>query len=183
MPNVILHDYSGSTTSDLKTDSNGKLTITVPPKSYCILGPKGITGGFVGRSRRTTQEFQLDDDLGDNQGESLGYGGKLVPGEYRTGGAVWVAENTVVKVWLYSDNRRAIQVCVNKPELDGTKATDQGGHSTQGFASSDEPLYMEFTPDREGYHQVAAKLREGRESPARGYIKVEYEAPPASQKF
>ncbi len=182
-PNVALHDYSGSTSSDLKTDASGRLSLTVPPKSYCIWGPTGITGGFLGHPRRTTQEFQLDDDLGDHQAGSLRYGGKLAPGEYRTGGAIWTGENTTVKVWLYTDSAITADLKVSKPGSDGKKATDQGEHLANGPAAPERPLYLEFIADREGYHQLAAKKSNDVGTPTRGYIKVEYEASVTSQKF
>ena len=181
-PNVVLHDYSGSTTTDLRTDAQGRLRITVPPKSYCVWGTPGISGGFAGRPRRTAQEFQLDDDLGDRQAESLQYGGKLIPGEYRTGGAVWVAPGSVVKVWMYTDIGRSVDMRVSLPRMNGGKALDQGRHDKQGVTSPDAPLFLEFTSAREGYYQVSARLsQEG--SPVRAYIKVEYESPRTSQKF
>jgi alpha-amylase len=182
-PNAVLHDYSGTTKDDLTTDGQGKLHVSVPPKSYCIWGPKGINGGFTGHPRRTTQEFQLDDDLGDTQPQSLRYGGKVVSGEYRTGGAVWVAAESVVKVWVYADSRQSLDLRVSKPASDGAKTIDQGQHEKQGLAATDTPLYLEFTANREGYYQLAAKLSQDTATPTRGYLKVEYEAPQVSQKF
>lgn len=182
-PNVTLHDYSGSTTSNLKTDQNGRLVVTVPPKSYCIWGPEGVTGGFWGPPRRTIQEFQLDDDLGDNQVESLRYGGRLGHVEYRTGGAVWIAENTVVKVWVYADAKIPVDLKVSKPNQAGAKATDQGEYIVNGFSAPNTPLYMQFLSDREGYHQLSAKQSEDIGNKTKAYIKVEYEGPAYSQKF
>lgn len=45
------------------------------------------------------QEFQLDDDLGDGQPQSLGYGGKIKSDAFRTAGSIWAAEGSTVKVW------------------------------------------------------------------------------------
>jgi alpha-amylase len=182
-PGVTLHDYSGSTTAELRTDSQGKVTVTVPPKSYSIWGPSGIGGGFAGRPRRTTQEFQLDDDLGDSHAESLGYGGKLIPGAFRRGGAVWVAQGSVVKLWAYTADRRSIDLRMSFPTKRGAKATNQGQHKKRGVAAPDAPLYLEFTAAREGYYQLAARLSKNTEAPTRAYLKVEYDAPRTSQKF
>lgn len=181
--NFALHDYSGSTSGEPKTDAGGRLTVSVPAKSYCVWGPKGVGGGFQGHPRRTTQEFQMDDDLGDNQAQSLQYGGKLIAGQYRTGGSVWVAANTLVKVWVYADQQCTVDLRVSQPDSSGAKATDQGHHDTQGSAEPHTPLHLEFTADREGYHQPAARLSNETQSPVRAYLKVEYEAPAASTKF
>src|SRR4029450_12162747 len=75
-PHVRLHDYSGSNEDDVTTDSHGRGTICVATMSYAFFGPSGITGGFSPASKRTAQEFQLDDDLGDSRASGLGYGGK-----------------------------------------------------------------------------------------------------------
>jgi alpha-amylase len=181
--NVPLHDYSGSTADDVTTDGTGKLTVTVPARSYCVWGPRGVGGGFTGHPRRTTQEFQLDDDLGDSHAQSLRYGGRLVSGGYRTAGAVWVAQGSVVKVWASTDAGCPTELRVSTPAEDGSKAVDQGSHDKQGTTSSNAPLYLEFTAQREGYHVLAAKLSGAAAAPARGYIKVEYEAPRESTKY
>lgn len=182
-PGVVLHDYSGSTPNDLTTDAQGNLTVTVPPTTYCVWGARGIGGGFLGHPRRTTQEFQLDDDLGDNTAQSLGYGGKATAGEYHTAGAVWVARGTPVKVWVYADGRRLIDLRVRRPASTGAKAGNQGQQDQQGFAAPDTPLFLQFTADREGYFQLAAKLAQSGDTPTRAYVKVEYEAPRESTRF
>ena len=68
-PHTQLHDYSGATSLDLETDDHGWVKVAVPPMSYAVWGPSGVQGGFVPPARRTTQEFQLDDDLGDSRAE------------------------------------------------------------------------------------------------------------------
>jgi alpha-amylase len=182
-PNVQLHDYSGSNAEDLRTDHNGWVKVSVPPMGYAIWGPVGIEGGFSPQPRRTTQEFQLDDDLGDSRASSLGYGDKISPGEFRTGGSIWVAADSVVKVWLYTEGQRDVELRVDKPDTRGAKSKDQGQHLKQGSASNDPPLYLEFKADREGYHQLSARIVESQQPPTRAYIKVEYEAPATSEKF
>jgi alpha-amylase len=181
-PNVELHDYSGANDTDRTTDAQGRLQVTVPPKGYCVWGPKGITGGFTGRPRRTTHEFQLDDDLGDIDSQSLKYGGRLVSDGFRTGGAVWVAKGANIKLSTYVDGARRIDVRVLNPSESGQKATDQGAIERTGTASATEPLVFEFTAEREGYHQLSAKLHDSGTS-VRGYLKVEYEAPATTDKY
>jgi len=183
-PNVALHDYSGRSGDDLKTNNDGWVRLSVPPKSYTVLGRKGIAGGFTPKVRRTTQEFQLDDDLGDSSPNSLRYGGKMTHGEYRTAGAVWVAPNSTVKVWVYTDGAagRQVDLAVYKPDARGGKSTVSGRTTKRGKASSKTPLLLQFRSGSEGYHRIAAKLAAAG-TPIRGYIKVEYQAPAASTKF
>jgi alpha-amylase len=182
-PGATLHDYSGNASQDLTVDSQKQVTVTVPPKSYCVWGPPGVGGGFLGHPRRTTQEFQMDDDLGDSHPISLGYGGRLVADRYRTGGSVWVAANSTVKVRVYSDVSQKIDLRVLCPKDDGSKASDQGQHDAGGTAAPHAPLTLEFTAPREGYYQLTAKLTEDGDLSRRTYLIVEYEAPPWSTKF
>jgi alpha-amylase len=180
-PHVRLHDYSGSNLDDVTTDGDGRVTVSVPPMSYAVWGPAGISGGFDPPARRTTQEFQLDDDLGDAQPSSLGYGGKITSAAFHTAGAIWAAANTRVKVSVFTDGARKVELRVATPDAHGGKSTSSGKHGISGQATNDAPLELEFTAAREGYHQLAARLADSSEQPTRAYVKVEYEAPARSQ--
>lgn len=181
-PNVKLHDYSGSTSDELQTNSDGWVKVTVPAMSYSVWAPAGVTGGFAPATRRTTQEFQLDDDLGDSSPTSLGYGGRLVSGDWRTAGAIWVAGGTKVNVWLYTDGDREAELAAMNPGPNGEKSTQHGQHPNAGKATASQPLELVFTAAGEGYHRLAARLA-ANEQPAKAYLKVEYEAPATSDKF
>lgn len=181
-PNVKLHDYSGSTSDELQTDSNGGVQVTVPPMSYSVWAPAGIAGGFAPAMRRTTQEFQFEDDLGDSSPASLGYGGRLVSTDWRTAGAVWVAAGTTVHMWLYTDGEREADLTAVNPGPNGEKSTQHGQHTKAGKPAAGQPLESIFTASSEGYHRLAARLADGQQ-PARAYLKVEYEAPAMSGKF
>ena len=69
-PRVKLHDYSGANAHDLETDANGLVWVAVLPMGYTVWGPAGMGSGFAPQSRRTTQEFQVDDDFGDARSSS-----------------------------------------------------------------------------------------------------------------
>jgi alpha-amylase len=182
-PHVRLHDYSGSNPDDLTTDGQGRLTISVPKMSYAIFGPAGIGGDFNPPKRRTTQEFQLDDDLGDARDSALGYGGKIEPEMFRTAGAIWAAAGTPVKVEVFTDGARQVEVRVLHPDPSGAKSDSSGHHDRSGSTSNAEPLVLEFVAEREGYHQLTARLTDADEAPTRAYLKVSYEAPAQSDKF
>ena len=87
----------------------------------------------------------------------------------------------MVKVWVYTDDKRDVELRVY-PDAQGQKSRDQGQFSITGEASNDRPLYLEFQADVEGYHQLAAKLPTPSAS-TRAYLKVEYTAPATSNKF
>jgi alpha-amylase len=180
---VRLHDYSGSNPDDVTTDGQGRVTIAVPPMSYAIFAPAGFGGGFDPPKRRTIQEFQLDDDLGDGRASALGYGGRIRQGQFRTAGAIWAAAGTPVKVEVFTDGARQVEVRVLDPDQAGAKSASSGRHDARGAASDTTPLTLEFTAEREGYHQLSARLAAAAAAPTRAYVKVEYEAPAASDKF
>jgi len=182
-PKVKLHDYSGAITQDVKTDKNGWVNVSVPPMGYVVLGPAGIKGGFSPQSRRTVQEFQLADDLGDASAQSPGYGGNICFEALRTAGSIWAAQSTPVKIWVYTDGERDVELHVHEPDEQGNKSLSASVHTKEGKTSNYTPLFLEFKTSREGYHQLSAKLITETQTPTRAFIKVEYEAPAESEKF
>jgi alpha-amylase len=182
-PNVRLHDYSGANPDDVTTDGQGRATISVPPMSYAIFAPAGLGGGFEPPKRRTIQEFQLDHDLGDGRASALGYGGRIRPAQFRTAGAIWAAAGTPVKVEVFTDGVREVDVRILDPDEAGAKSTTSGEHDASGPASNTTPVTLEFTAEREGYHQLSARLADAGAAPTRAYVKVEYEAPAESDRF
>jgi alpha-amylase len=183
-PNVRLHDYSGANRDDIQTEGDGKATIWVPPMGYVVWGPAGITGSFNPGKRRTTQEFQLDDDLGDSSPSSPGYGGKVRPGgTFSLAGAVWAAAGTRIDVEVYTEGARDIELRISKPDANGAKSAGMGERSKQGRSTGQDPLRLSIDAEREGYHLLAARLTNAGQAPTRAYVKVEYEAPRESGKF
>jgi alpha-amylase len=182
-PRVKLHDYSDSNAHNLETDGNGVVRVKVPPGIRHQGGPVGTGGGFAPRSRRTTQEFQLDDDLGDARSSSPQYGGQAECQRVEDWGAIWAAERSVVKVWVYTDGKRDAELHVYKLDVRGQQSKDQGQVSSTGETSNHRPLYLEFQTDAEGNHQVAAKITNADQAPTWAYWKGEYAAPATSSKF
>ena len=182
-PEIELHDYSGANTQNLKTDKNGWVKVSVPAMGYVIWGPVGVGGGFSPEARRTVQEFQLDDDLGDSRDTSSKYGGKIRHHKFRTGGSIWADAESTVKVWLFTNGSRDVQVRVYKPDEDGKKSKDDGHIDATGHSSNEEGLFLEFDADREGYYQLSARMTNPDHLPTRAYLKAEYRAPATSEKF
>ncbi len=182
-PRVRLHDYSGSNDNDIETDAHGWVRVSVPPMSYAVWAPPGASGGFDPASRRTVQEFQLADDLGDARPQSLGYGGRVVHDAFRTAGAIWPAPDSVVKIDVYSEDARAVELRVYRPDATGRKSRTSGQVNHIGTASADTPLQLVFTAVREGYHQLSLRLTGAPQPSSRAYVKVEYTAPRTSALF
>ena len=82
---TVLYDYSGANTQTTTVYGGGKVDINIPPcngtagqgrMGYCIWGPQGITSNYSRPSKQITQEWEMDNDLGDKHASSLQQGGK-----------------------------------------------------------------------------------------------------------
>ena len=107
---TVLKDHSGATIETV-TVSGGMVTIKVPPcdgsaiggrRCYAVWGPVDPPG-FTMTPRKTTQEWELNDDLGDSHPLSLQQGGKLPANsiETRTAGRIFVAASSPVTYQVY----------------------------------------------------------------------------------
>ena len=174
-PNTELHDYSGTSSGDIWTNSDGWVVINQPPLSYSVWGPAGITGGFAPAARRTIQQFEMDDDLGDDNPE-FGYGGRAVPDVFRTAGAIWPAAGTEVNISIYADasSQVELQIMMDSPKPISTII---------GAATPTEPLALSFITQREGRHILRARLSTAKAKPARLYMKANYVGPGESTLF
>ncbi|SNS39824.1 alpha-amylase [Granulicella rosea] len=182
-PNVELHDYSGSRPDNIWTNQDGWVSIAVPPTSYSVWGRVGIEGGFGPAGKPTTQEFQMDDDLGDSNPATPGYGGKLTPGEPRTAGSIWAGAGTEVEVWVYLDDQEnpptaTLQVLL-PDSVTGAKSSAPGPRVSGPVT----PLNLKFTAATEGYYQLTAMLTDKAAQPVRAYVKATYTGPARSAKF
>lgn len=182
-PGARLHDYSGANSDDRATDANGWFEVWVPPSGYVVWGPAGVTGGFSPPTRRTTQEFQMDDDLGDARDQAPGDGGRITAAEFRTAGAIWCAANSQVNVNVYCDGTRDVEVRALKPSDTGSRSDQNGHHEQSGAASNTSAATLQFTADREGYHQIRVRITDASQQPTRAYVKVDYAAPATSDRF
>jgi hypothetical protein len=90
-----------------------------------------------------------------------------------------------VKVWLYleAEAEQGVAIRVNKPAVNGEKSKVGGEIGKEATASKTNPAFLELTAEREGYYQLSAKLTSSGAKATRAFIKVDYEAPRASEKF
>jgi hypothetical protein len=118
----------------------------------------------------------MDDDLGDSDPASLGYGGKAVPDVYRVAGAIWPAAGSQVNVFVYSDAPMQVDLQVL---LDGSGPV----LLQNGTSSPSVPLTASFKVVLEGRHVLKAKLSLAGAVPGRLYIKADYLGPATSILF
>jgi alpha-amylase len=175
-PNVQLHDYSGANANDVWTDANGRATISAPPcngtnvrRGYGIWGPSGIQGMFHSYDPRTTQQWEMADDLGDSHASSLRQGGALPANStvVRTAGRIYPAANTNVRIEGYATlNGPNWQVAVLTPNL--TEITNVSG--TQS-------LVLNFTSTNADFHTIRVRNLDKTNPAQTVWVKATYVAP------
>jgi alpha-amylase len=175
-PNTQLHDYSGSRPDDIWTNADGWVDIAVAPLSYSVWGPAGVTGGFSPAPMRTTQQFEMDDDLGDSDPATPGYGGRAIPAVFRSAGAIWPAAGSQANFFLYSDSPQPVDFQVVGP--DGTPVLAQSGESGPNV-----PLAPTLAIAQEGRYLLQARLSTAGAPPARIYLKADYLGPATSDLY
>jgi alpha-amylase len=176
-PNTQLHDYSGSMPNDIWTNQDGWAYIAVPPCCYSVWGPAGITGGFSPAPRRTVQQFEMADDLDDNDPATPRYGGFAIPAAYRTAGAIWPAAASQVDISFYADAPQKVELLIQPPA--GAAAIP----AVAGAATPLTPFIASFPVTVEGSHVLTARLSNPGDPPARLYLKVGYMAPAVPTSF
>lgn len=174
-PNTHLHDYGGACPDDIWTNADGWVFINQPPLSYSVWGPAGVTGRFAPEARRTVQQFEMDDDLGDNN-RTFGYGGKAIPGAFRLAGAIWPAPNSQVNISVYADAPQRVELEMLLP---GSAPLA----SVNGVATPANPLATSVAVLQEGRYIFRAMLLNPGDPPARLYVKVDYLGPSESTVF
>jgi alpha-amylase len=177
--NVQLHDYSGANTSDIYTDANGMATIYVPPcdgsntrKGYCIWGKANAAIILNSPVNSVTQEWEMAQDLGDANINSLRQGGELPANSnaYRYVGEMFSDANKLITLNLYqtlSSNNVTLELRNNINTLLQTVA-DTGA------------LQLTFLPPNIGFYKMYIKnsnLTNGNQSV---YVKANYTAPLAA---
>jgi alpha-amylase len=176
-PNTQLHDYSGSRPDDIWTNQDGWVDIAVPPLSYSVWGPAGVTGGFSPAALRTVQQFEMADDLGDKDPATPQYGGDAIPVTYRNAGAIWPAAGSTVNLFIYADTPQQVDALIVPPA---------GGPAIppmSGAAGPLAPLVASFNAGAEGSHLITARLSIAGSPSARLYIKIDYLGPVSSLLF
>jgi alpha-amylase len=174
-PNTQLHDYSGTCPGDLWTNADGWVHIVQPPLSYSVWGPAGIADGFAPNPRRTVQQFEMDDDLGDANSTFV-YGGRAVPGAFRVAGAIWPAAGSQVNIAVYADGPQQVDLQMLMPGAPPVVASS-------GAAGPSAPLAATASIAAEGRYVLQARLSTPGAAASRLYVKVDYMGPAASGLF
>ncbi len=183
-PGTVLEDYSGANgTATATVAANQTVTVRTPPcngsaplgrRGYAVWAPAGQTASVYnpGRAVRTTQEWELADDLGDHNCRSLGQGGKL-PDNSRTtriAGKIFAAAGQPVAYTLYPEdntaNTRALVVGLFN------QAGDEVSRAT-GLTT----ISGSYTPTASQWLTLKVGNATATQTGQRAYVQATYQAP------
>lgn len=154
---TVLKDYSGAAGTSTRTVyGGGKVNLSVPPcngsaprRGYSIWAPVTAPPAYNNALRSTTQEWELDNDLGDSHNSSLKQGGRLPSNStaWRSAGKIFVEAGKPVTVELFpSDATRNLTIGLFN--ITGTTLTSKSGTGT---------LTHTYTPTATGFILIRAR--------------------------
>jgi alpha-amylase len=179
---TVLKDYSGANgTATVTVDANGYASIKTPPVDP-TLNPAGRRGysvwGRVGldaityspqRNVRTTQEWEMANDLGDSHVSSLGQGGAMPANStnFRTAGKIYVQSGKVVTYTVFPENATK-SLYVGLYNAAGSLLSSRSGTGT---------LTRNYTPNFTGWITIRVRNNSATNPSQRCWVNVSYEAP------
>lgn len=176
---TVLKDYSGANGTATATVSNGgKVSISIPPcdgtagagrRGYCVWAPIGISENYVLPSNRITQEWEMEDDLGDNHPLSLQQGGRLPDNsqDCRVVGKIYVEAGQQLNMELYPEN----------PSLPITVHYLNADCSIIDSVSISGTILDSIVPNYSGWLTVRIKNATSSQMGQKCWVKLNYKAP------
>ncbi len=178
-PGTVLKDYSGANgTSTVTVSGSQTVSINTPPcngsaaqgrRGYSVWAPQGITQNYNRAAIRTTQEWEMANDLGDSHVYSLGQGGALPAAStaWRTAGRIYGAANQTINYNMYPTNATpAVTVAIYNSA--GTQVSSSSGTGTRTGA---------YTPTTTGWYTLKIKNNSTTNPAQNASVKVNYMAP------
>lgn len=196
LANQLLYDYSGAhgvTPTQVYADS--RVLISTSPAGHTIAGANGhgysIWAPYPGtptsvndlynyiatyvptRSKQTTQEWEMADDLGDSHCSSLGQGGQIPANSthQRVAGKIFAAAGTNISYKI-------------SPQVDGLKVTaslwDNNGNKlieTGGVTTATAPLSNTYMATTDGWVTIKVRSSNASQAAQKCFVNVTYTAP------
>lgn len=175
---TTLKDYSGATTTTRTVYGGGKVDLAVPPcdgtapqgrRGYAVWAPNGITTNYNPAERTTTQEWEMANDLGDNDTRSLREGGATPNNStaVRTVGKIYVKSGKPITYNLYPTNTaNALQIGL----LDAAGTILSSATGTGNLAKT-------YTPTTTGWLTIKMRNQLATVAGQSSFVKVTYTAP------
>jgi alpha-amylase len=179
---TVLKDYSGANgTATVTVDANGYATINTPPvnptlnaagrRGYSVWGRVGLDSFVYNppRNVRTTQEWEMANDLGDSHVSSLGQGGAIPANStnFRTAGKIFVQSGKVVTYTLYPENATK-SLYIGLYNAAGSLLSSRSGLGT---------LTRNYTPNFTGWITIRVRNNSSTNPSQRCWVNVAYQAP------
>jgi alpha-amylase len=175
---TVLKDYGNSSTGTTVVQNDQRVQISTPPcdgsanrRGYAIWAPVGQDANTYAppRNPRTSQEWEMADDLGDSHCSSLGQGGRLPNNstESRTVGKVFSAANKKIDIEVYGENNTN-SITLSIHDLDGNEL-----HLVSGTS----PLITDFMPTTDDFYTIKINNTTANYNGQKCWVKIIYTAP------
>jgi alpha-amylase len=180
---TVLVDYSGANGTATRTVyGGGKVNIDIPPcngsalngrRGYCVWAPQGISTNYSNASSRVTQEWEMDNDLGDALVASLQQGGKLPDNsiECRVVGRVFPNQGDSVFINLYPAS----------PTLPITMTILDKNCSPVDSITTAGTINFSFVPQESNWYTIRISNATATQLGQKCWVKVNYLAPQVVQ--
>jgi alpha-amylase len=176
---TILADYSGATATTRTVYGGGKVNIAIPPcngsapqgrRGYCVWAPVGTSTNYQRPAKRITQEWEMDDDLGDGDGRSLQQGGRTPDSSTmcRVVGRVFAASGQPIEVEVYPGGDTSFSLTLVLLDKDC-----QPLDSVSGAGS----LFFNHVPSSSGWYTLRIRNTTANQPGQKSWVKVSYQAP------
>jgi alpha-amylase len=185
-PGTVLKDYSGANgTATVTVDANKWVNINTPPcngtanngrKGYAIWAPVSAVANFTMPERTTTQEWEMDNDLGDSHASSLRQGGQTMANNNadanaRKVGSIYVQSGKPI-TYVVTRGNTAHQLVFQLFTATGT--TPVHSFTTTGTTAS---LTGTYTPNFTGWVRMRVKNSLATSPAQKSWIRATYTAP------
>lgn len=176
-PGTVLKDYSGANgTATYTVPSDKRVNVNTPPVDpsnnrwgYSIWAPVGFDAVVYEphRNKRTTQEWEMANDLGDSHCSSLGYGGAMPANStnQRVAGKIFAAASQVVNVQV-SFAATPSNVLLSIWDVNGNKLAENNGSTP-----------ISYTPATDGWLVIKLRNTSTAATAQNVFVKADYQAP------
>jgi alpha-amylase len=178
---TVLSDYSGAVTTTRTVYGGGKVDIAIPPcngtapagrKGYSVWAPSGITANYVRSARRVSQEWEMDNDLGDSHVQSLQQGGRTPDNSLfcRSVGRIFAKAGDTIRLELYAGSaQHAMKLML----LDGQCQIQD---SLTGVGT----VVVNHVPTADGWYNIRIRNATAQQPGQKCWVKATYMAPATS---
>lgn len=183
---TVLRDYSGANgTATVTVGSGGWVAINTPPcngtanagrRGYAVWAPTTATTNFTLPEKTTTQEWELDNDLGDNHASSFRQGGQTMANNNsdanaRRAGSIYVQSGKAIS-YVVTKGNASHQLVLQLFTATGT--TPIHSFTTSGTGATGSGTY---TPNFTGWVRIRIKNSASTSPAQKSWVRMTYTSP------